>query len=84
MTRKGEPNEKMKLDDINKNIEKNKREVNNELRMELSKNERCRTKERTKEKQELLDKITEATIENAKAEGKFKSTGDRRIYYDPS
>ena len=74
---------KVKLSQINENIETNlpavKKNINSEHGLRTNSKKR-----RTKNKQDLLLEITRATLENAKKQGKYKVIGERKLYYDPT
>lgn len=74
---------KVKISQINENIETNlpavKKNINSEHGLRTNSKKR-----RTKNKQDLLLKITRATLENAKKQGKYKVIRERKLYYDPT
>lgn len=80
---------KTSLEAINKNIKGKRSEVNQLLvaKRQLNKKQIAagrNLKERTQNKQELLVKLTNVSLANARKTGKFKSLKGRKILYDPS
>lgn len=71
---------KVKISQINENIEMNQPTVK-KREQGLRTNSK---KRRTKNKQDLLLEITRATLENAKKQDKYKVIGERKLYYDPT
>lgn len=74
---------RIKLDTLDKIIDKNKRSINREIFIEresFPKTERNRI--RSNDEREALTKITDMTVKRAMKEGKIKLIGERKLYYD--
>ncbi|WP_085522559.1 hypothetical protein [Tuberibacillus sp. Marseille-P3662] len=73
----------VKITQIEDNIKRNRQKVNAALRDARVNQPRIRRKRpRSMDERAALTKITKATIERAKREGKMKMIGKRTMYYD--
>lgn len=73
----------LKMAQIEENIKLRRQKVNAQLRDERGDNPRIRrTRPRSMDERIALTRITKATIERAKREGKMKMIGKRKMYYD--
>jgi len=73
------------IDEINKNIDKNKKQVNEKLAEKRATFPKEKTKrKRNEDEQYALTEVAKASIRKAKKDKKFVVLGERKIYYDPS
>ncbi len=76
---------KFTIDEINENIDKNRKNINYQLAKKRSNKIYLKSKKRRdKDEIKALTEITKATLERAKREGKFVILDERKIYYDPA
>jgi len=74
----------IKMTQIEKNIKTRSQIVNEQIQTRRANQPRIRrTRPRSLDERIALTKITKASIERAKKEGKMKMIGKRRMYYDP-
>ncbi len=73
------------MNQIERNIKARRRSVNLQIRSKRSNIPRIkRNRPRTIDERNAITKITKASVERAKREGKMKIIGKRKIYYDPT
>ena len=76
---------KVHMNQLNKNINDLKKEVNYNLARDRSDFHVHKTvRKRSPDEIKALTEIAKASLQKAKREGKFVKVGPRRIYYDPS
>lgn len=74
----------IKMTQIEENIKTRRQKVNEQIQISKANQPRIRrTRSRSLDERIALTKITSASIERAKLDGKMKMTGRRRMYYDP-
>ncbi|MBD8069371.1 hypothetical protein [Bacillus sp. PS06] len=73
---------KLHLDNINKTIDKRKKEVNELLAINSSTRRKKRSRVRSKGEREALDQISKKRWEKSVEKGEIKKLGDRKWYYD--
>ncbi|GAA0604007.1 hypothetical protein GCM10009001_21400 [Virgibacillus siamensis] len=75
----------VKMSRIERNILENRPFVNERLHSKSSSHSRIRrNRPRSPDEKVALTKVTRASVERAKREGKMKMVGKRRMYYDPT
>ncbi|MEC5424542.1 hypothetical protein QGM71_13660 [Virgibacillus sp. C22-A2] len=75
----------VKITQIEGNIQSRRQKVNAQLRTDRNNRQRIRrNRPRSLDERNALTKITKASVERAKREGKMKMIGKRRMYYDPA
>ena len=81
-----EPNlRQLHIDEINKNIDANKKIVNKKLAQKRESFPRTKTKRiRNEDERIALTEVAKASVKKAKEEKKFVVLDKGKIYYDPS
>ena len=75
----------IKTTQIEDNIRMRRQKVNAEIHAKRRNNPRIRrSRTRSLDERIALTRITKATVDRAKREGKMKMIGKRRMYYDPT
>jgi len=76
---------KIKMTQIDENIETRRQKVNAHIRSEHGDKPRVRRdRPRSIDERNALTKVAKASVERAKREGKMKMIGKRMMYYDPT
>ena len=74
----------IKMTQIEENIKSRRQKVNEQIQIRKANQPRIRrTRTRSLDERIALTKITHASIERAKRDGKMKMIGRRKMYYDP-
>src|SRR5699024_10971404 len=85
MEQRGATMRSIKITQVNRNIATNRKKANAAIFKERAQHPRIRRlRSRSEDERKALTKITRASVERAKREGKMKMIGKRRMYYDPS
>jgi len=75
----------IKMTQIEENIKARRQHVNEQIQIRKANQPRIkRMRPRSLDERIALTKITKASVERAKHEGKMKMVGKRRMYYDPT
>lgn len=75
----------VKMTKIEDNIKQRRQKVNAEIQANKGNQPRIRrSRPRSMDERIALTKITKATVDRAKREGKMKMIVKRRMYYDPT
>jgi len=73
----------IKMTQIEENIKARRQKVNEQIQISKANQPIRRTRTRSLDERIALTKITHASIERAKRDGKMKMIGRRKMYYDP-
>lgn len=76
---------KVKMAQIEENIENRRQKVNAQIRSEHGDKPRVRrSRPRSIDERNALTEVAKASVDRAKREGKMKMIGKRTMYYDPT